>query len=335
MEFLRVPYDSVTENANFTLLATIQGLSASLNPCEEARYITSLRFAGAWLRDSPLDVALDEGRMTVLLGGAQVKPKPEPIQINNMLQVHMPDEGHLHVGIGATWIDVTPDVQPVHFFLNLQARSLGSLGSKIGGILGEDAHNDVSAVPQGCHVAALLTMPRAARHFHAAASYEAEDEGRMVGTMSKVASSENNSTGTECGGCSNLTSAILNSEGICFKGQARFVWWQNAKPLDLSMAFRAQTVLEVNFTNDIAESCRKLYFKERPQNDTLEVLIKVGCRGHDQYDDGVDHDLAHPLIGTDMKYCCSETGDMIQTLRLDLTEKGEEGDINLTQSSCQ
>ena len=34
------------------------------------------------------------------------------------------------------------DVRPVHFFLNVQARSLSELGDSIGGILGQDDHSD-------------------------------------------------------------------------------------------------------------------------------------------------------------------------------------------------
>merc|ERR1719482_475409 len=92
MEFLRVPFESASENANFTVLATIKSVSESINKCEESRYITALRFGGAWLRDQFLDVSMQKGRMIVLLGGVQMKPSPEHLRISSMLQLHMPNE---------------------------------------------------------------------------------------------------------------------------------------------------------------------------------------------------------------------------------------------------
>merc|ERR1712151_742526 len=73
MEFLRVPFESASGKADFTVLATIKGVSQSINKCEESRYITSLRFGGAWLGDKPLEVSMEQGRMIVLLGGVQMK----------------------------------------------------------------------------------------------------------------------------------------------------------------------------------------------------------------------------------------------------------------------
>jgi len=167
MEFLRVPYESVTKNANFTVLATIQGVSDSIEKCKEYRYITSLRFGGAWLGDQLLDVAMHEQQMVVLLGGVKVKPSLQPLPIGNM-QLNMPNERQLHVGVGATWIDVSRDIQPLHFFLNMQARSLGSLGCRIGGLLGEDDHVGVSTPPSGCD-RGLLQKPLTPRRVQASA----------------------------------------------------------------------------------------------------------------------------------------------------------------------
>jgi len=170
IEFLRVPYDSVSGNANFTLLATIQNTRESTVQCDESRYITSLLFDGAWFGGQPLDVTMDHGQMVVRLGGVQVKPSPQPRTIGNMLQLHMSDEDQIHLDVGETRIHVSSDIQPVHYFLNMLARSLGSLGSRIGGLLGEDDHVAVSTPPSGCTSKfASLTASGGTRHSRASA----------------------------------------------------------------------------------------------------------------------------------------------------------------------
>jgi hypothetical protein len=168
MEFLRVPYESVSGSANFTLLATIENTRESITQCDESRYITSLLFGGAWFSGQPLDVTMDHGQMVVRLGGVPVKPSPQPRTLGNMLQLHRPDENQVHVGVGDMWIDVSSDLQPVHYFLNMQARSLGSLGSRIGGLLGEDDHVAVATPPPGCKFA-KLTEVRTTRRADASA----------------------------------------------------------------------------------------------------------------------------------------------------------------------
>ena len=79
-----------------------------------------------------------------------MEPSLKPVHFGKMVLIHMPDESQLHVGVGDTWIDVSRDIQPVHYFLNMQARSLATLGCKIGGLLGDDDHVDVSTLPSGC-----------------------------------------------------------------------------------------------------------------------------------------------------------------------------------------
>jgi len=156
-----VPYESAAKDANFTVLATIEAVKNSLRSCDEYRYITSLHFGGAWIGSLPLDVTMHQGKMVVHLSGVQMKPAVKPLAIGMMLQLHMPDENNLHLGVGGTWIDVSRDLQPVHYFLNMQARSLGSLGYKVGGLLGEDDHVDVSTPPPGCKQLPMLTaIPR-------------------------------------------------------------------------------------------------------------------------------------------------------------------------------
>jgi len=176
MEFLRVPYGCVPDGenhcgANFTVHATIQGVSESYD-CGQSHYITSLRFGGAWLKDHPLEVQMKSGEMVVLLQGGRVTPSFKRRTITNEVQVYMPDEYQVHVGAGETWIDVSRDLQPVHFFLNLQARSLGKFGCRIGGLLGDDDHAAVSKPPAGCSKSSMLLAKKSDKHqrrFHASA----------------------------------------------------------------------------------------------------------------------------------------------------------------------
>ena len=95
-------------------------------------------------------VAMKQGKMTVLLGGVEVKPSSKRVHISSMLRLDMPDETQFHVGVGSTRIHVSRDLQPGHFFLNMQAKSLRKLGCRIGGLLGEDDHAHVSKPPAEC-----------------------------------------------------------------------------------------------------------------------------------------------------------------------------------------
>jgi hypothetical protein len=158
LEFLRVPFESATEKANLTLLATIEDTVGSSNQCAQARYITSLQFGGAWIGNHKLEVSMHKGEMVVSRGGSRVKPSPHVRHIGKMLKLHMPDVDQLHVSSGQMSIDVFRDSRPVHFFLNVGARSLMALECKIGGLLGEDDHAAVSTPPSWCHKNANLSQ---------------------------------------------------------------------------------------------------------------------------------------------------------------------------------
>jgi len=169
VEFLRVPYQSKKELANFTALATIQDVSGSTSRCEESRYITSIMFGGAWLGERALEVSMDQGHMNVLHGGVPVKPSLQPLSIGGMVHAQMLDETLLHLQIGAAKIVISRDIQPVHFFLNVQATALGKLGYRIGGLLGEDNNADVSTPPAECRNLFLLkTSSKTQRSFASA-----------------------------------------------------------------------------------------------------------------------------------------------------------------------
>ena len=117
----------------------------SKQPCLHVYYGVIAR-----LEDHLLQVTMQKGHMVVQVGGVQMEPSLKPVHFGKMVLLHMPDESQLHVGVGDTWIDVSRDIQPVHYFLNMQARSLATLGCKIGGLLGDDDHVDVSTLPSGC-----------------------------------------------------------------------------------------------------------------------------------------------------------------------------------------
>jgi len=199
MEFLRVPYESAPSKANLTVLVTIQGANGSDPQCDERRYMKSVHFGGAWLEGRLLDVTVQRGQMGVLFGGAPMQPSRQSLRIGNMLQLHMPDENQLHVGFGETWIDISSDNQPAHHFLSMQARSLGSLGCRIGGLLGEDEHLAASTPQSECNLVVLKAArsarkmmswaSRAARHnwaARAAKSSQAAQAARATARLGRL-----------------------------------------------------------------------------------------------------------------------------------------------------
>jgi len=177
MEFLRVPYESVAEKADFTAIATIQAVAETDNKCEEADYIQGMRFGGSWLKGKSLEINLDpihpgavQKKVTVLLGGHQVMQSPEPIDVGEKMKLIWNHDEQLVLKVGEASVDMTLH----YYFLNVEANSFMSLGSKIGGLLGEDDHTDASRVPSECKGAhMMLAERRHPRLFHASASLEA------------------------------------------------------------------------------------------------------------------------------------------------------------------
>jgi len=169
MEFLRVPYESKAAKADFTAIAKIEAIGETDNKCEGANFITGMRFSGSWLKGKTLEVNLDsisEGgvqkKVTVLLGGDQLMPAPEPIDVGENMKLiwHHDEQVVLKVG------EATVDMKLIHYFLNVEARSFMSLGSKIGGLLGEDDHAGVSTSPPECQ---RETLAKASRSIHSSA----------------------------------------------------------------------------------------------------------------------------------------------------------------------
>jgi len=153
MEFLRVPYESVAAKADFTALATIQAVAETDNKCEQVQYITGMRFGGSWLKGKSLEINLDsinpggvQKQMSVLLGGEQVMQSPEPIDVGEKMQLIWNNDEQAVLKVGEASVHMKLN----HYFLNVDAHDFVSLGSKIGGLLGEDDHADVSTPPSGC-----------------------------------------------------------------------------------------------------------------------------------------------------------------------------------------
>jgi hypothetical protein len=152
VEFIRVPYESVTEEADMTVHASIQSFGETDN-CKEALYITGLRFGGSWFKGKPLEINVDfvrpgatEKEMKVLLGGVPVVPSTDPIDVGDKMALHMHDKKKIVLMVDGA--SVVVDQQ--YFFLNVKADSFSKLSQKFGGLLGEDDHSAFSAKPAGC-----------------------------------------------------------------------------------------------------------------------------------------------------------------------------------------
>jgi hypothetical protein len=152
VEFIRVPYELTTEEAEFTLHANIQSFGEG-DKCKEARYITGLFFDGSWFEGKPLKVSVDvthpgatKKEMKVSFGGVPVLPSTEPIDLGNRMFLHVHNGTNLVLNVaGANFV---ADLQ--WYFLNVELSSLPKLAEKIGGLLGEDDHSAVSKKPLGC-----------------------------------------------------------------------------------------------------------------------------------------------------------------------------------------
>merc|ERR1719191_2273115 len=90
------------------------------------------------------------GEMRVHVGGKSLSPL-EKLRIEKGLIVSRPSEALVTVQAGNATINVMHDAffKP-HFYLNTEARNLGSLGFEIGGVLGLDDHTVVAQKPAGC-----------------------------------------------------------------------------------------------------------------------------------------------------------------------------------------
>jgi hypothetical protein len=152
VEFIRVPYELTTDEAEFTLHANIQSFGEG-DKCKEAHYITGLLFDGSWFEGKPLKVNVDgahpgatKKEMKVSFGGAPVLPSTEPIDLGNGLFLHMHNNTNMALNVAGA--NFAADLQ--WYFLNVELSSVPKLAEKIGGLLGEDDHSAVSKKPLGC-----------------------------------------------------------------------------------------------------------------------------------------------------------------------------------------
>jgi len=174
MEFLRVPYESASEEANLTVSATVEDMKD--DKCSFDKRIASFNFGGTWLGGRVLDVTMHKPEthvISVLLDGNRVTPSSQPLNIGSVLQLHISREhlsiGFTHLGVDSARLDVSHDGP----YLNMRATSLSSLYSRIGGLLGEDDHADASGPVAGCappSASSLVQVPRRKEHSFAFAN---------------------------------------------------------------------------------------------------------------------------------------------------------------------
>jgi hypothetical protein len=174
LEFLRVPLQSAYKDANLTILGNVKDLVGTSDQCEQVRYITSVLFGGAWVGDQKLNVSVEGGELVARVGTSfeRINPSDHATPIGSLLHLHMPDKGHAQLRAGQMSIAISAagDHGGKHFYLNLDAKSLAALKCQIGGLLGEDSHDDVSTRPSGCKPKLMKTYPDAVSF--AAAQYE-------------------------------------------------------------------------------------------------------------------------------------------------------------------
>jgi hypothetical protein len=159
VEFIRVPYELATEEADFTLHANIQSSGESAD-CKAARYITRLLFEGSWFEGKPLEVhagSIHPGsttqEMKVSLGGVPITPSTKPIDLGNKMLLHMHDNTHLILNVAGASVVASLKrwgSEEAVAFLNVELGSFQKLAEKIGGVLGEDDHAAISKSPAGC-----------------------------------------------------------------------------------------------------------------------------------------------------------------------------------------
>lgn len=174
MTFLRVPYQSTYKDANLTILGFVQDLEGTSDECKQRRYITSLLFGGAWVGDQALKVSIEDGELIARVGPsfARVNPSDNEIPIGELLLLRVLDKERLQLRAGqkmSIGVSAAGNHAGKSFFLNLDAKSVAALNCKIGGLLGEDSHDDVSTRPLGC-------LPKLTKKHPDSISYAAAEE---------------------------------------------------------------------------------------------------------------------------------------------------------------
>jgi hypothetical protein len=162
MQLLRVPLEAVAEKANLTVDAMIVDMAGSIDGCTTAPYIQTVTFGGRWLGGRSLTVSSKAGKMQVLLDGMWPMVSAQPVAIGSVKLAYVhPNAMELQVGDAS--IRVSHGVQMFHFFLNMQAGSLSSLGYTLGGLLGGDDHRPFSTLASECFAGSSMRLASTSR----------------------------------------------------------------------------------------------------------------------------------------------------------------------------
>lgn len=123
------------------------------NDCVEAPYMTAMNLS---LHGDELGISMVDDKMKVFLNGVPLAPSFTPVKLGKRwrefdgFSVVVPSDYHVKVDVGKASIDVIQPRHPQHFFLNMAASGLESLGLEVGGVLGKDSHTEVSVKPAHC-----------------------------------------------------------------------------------------------------------------------------------------------------------------------------------------
>jgi len=172
VELLRIPRDPMHRaQIRFVAKVSNENEAQSGNGCTRAPYMTAMRLSGSWFGNRELFIRMVAGEMRVHVGSKNLSPL-EKVPIEDNLIVSRPSEALVTVQAGNATINVMHDAffKP-YFYLNTEARNLGSLGSEIGGVLGLDDHTVVAQKPAGCEKQFVSVLPNV-HGSHASASLQ-------------------------------------------------------------------------------------------------------------------------------------------------------------------
>lgn len=159
VELLRIPRNSAKPLlhmvANVSELANVGDAGHhTYNDCAEAPYMTDMHLT---LHQNNISISIRENDMVVHLNQKKLEPSYTPYkcamnwrQFDGEASILVQRDFHVKISVGDASIDVIQPRQPAHFFLNMAARRLGSLGFDVGGVLGLDDHTDVAQRPAHC-----------------------------------------------------------------------------------------------------------------------------------------------------------------------------------------
>lgn len=171
VELLRIPRNSSESAARLRFVAEVsESGTDSGNGCTKAPYMTAMRLSGSYFGTRELFFKMTAGNMNVFLGAESLKPSMKPVSIDGDLNISRPSEGRVTVQVGNATINVTHDNFKRHFYLNMEAHNLGSLGFEIGGVLGLDDHTFIAHRPAHCQQNFLAEAAEHYGGFHMSAS---------------------------------------------------------------------------------------------------------------------------------------------------------------------